>query len=91
MLDSSAVQHEVTREKDHHEQAREHAKGDDYAAGWVAPRAQQRRGDDDGQDDEEEGDPSVRHIADDPAGPYELVHVEHVWTNGFKIVRPRSN
>lgn len=46
-LDSRAVEHQVTRQKEDDEEAREHGKCDDYAARWPARGAQQRRRDHD--------------------------------------------
>lgn len=79
MLDSSAVQHQVARQKEEYEQACHDGKRDDYAARWLARGAQQCRADDDRQHDEQERDPSVRHITNDFARLYDLAHVEHVW------------
>lgn len=77
MLDSSAVQHQVARQKEEHEETRHHGKRDDYAARWLARGAQQCRADDGRQHDEQERDPFVRHISNDFARAYDLSYVEH--------------
>lgn len=46
-LDPRAVEHQVTRQKEDDEEAREYGKRDDYAARWPARGAQQRRRDHD--------------------------------------------